>query len=119
MALRVPHRYRVRTGLLGSTDAIGNNGMFDVPTFDGKVMLTVLASDQYGWEHVSVSTPYRTPTWDEMQYIKTMFWEAEDVVLQIHPPQSEYVNCHPYCLHLWRQPGVNHECPSTVLLSPK
>lgn len=21
--------------------------------------------------------------------------------MQVHPPRSEYVNLHPYCLHLW------------------
>ena len=34
--------------------------------------------------------------------IKDMFFDHEETVMQLHPPVSEYVNIHPYCLHLWR-----------------
>lgn len=37
--------------------------------------LTVIASAGEGWEHVSVSTPVRCPTWDEMEFVKRMFFE--------------------------------------------
>jgi hypothetical protein len=37
-----------------------------------------------------------------MCFIKDTFWDGEDCVMQLHPPRSEYVNNHPYCLHLWR-----------------
>ena len=26
----------------------------------------------------------------------------DETVVQYHPPKSDYVNNHPYCLHLWR-----------------
>lgn len=55
-----------------------------------------------GWEHVSVSLPDRCLTWAEMCQVKDIFWAAEECVVQYHPPASEYVNQHPYCLHLWR-----------------
>ncbi len=64
-----------------------------------------------GWEHVSVSYPNRYPTWEEMCRIKDMFWNEEECVVQYHPPKSEYVNNHPYCLHLWRKSGENFELP--------
>lgn len=64
-----------------------------------------------GWEHVSVSYPNRCPTWDEMCRVKDMFWNDEECVVQYHPPKSEYVNIHPYCLHLWRKCGQNVELP--------
>ena len=35
----------------------------------------------------------------------------EECVVQYHPPKSEYVNFHPYCLHLWRKVGENFETP--------
>jgi hypothetical protein len=44
-----------------------------------------------------------------MCLIKGLFWGAEDCVIQYHPPQSEYVNNHPYCLHLWRP--IEHAIP--------
>lgn len=55
-----------------------------------------------GWEHVSVSTRRRPPNWQEMCFVKDLFWEAEECVMQLHPPQSQYVNNHAHCLHLWR-----------------
>lgn len=66
------------------------------------VTLTILSSGASGgWEHVSVSA-FRTPTWEEMCFVKALFWEDEEVVMQLHPRASEYVNNHPHCLHLWR-----------------
>lgn len=94
-------RYRVRTGPMGSCRADGNNGAFLVPGPDGQ-QLTVIVSDGMGWDHVSVSTPHRCPTWDEMSHVKDLFFDPEERVMQLHPPRSEYVNNHEYCLHLWR-----------------
>lgn len=70
----------------------------------------VFGFDEGGWEHVSVS-PYRgkLPTWDDMCEIKDMFWNDDEVVIQIHPKKSEYVNLVDNCLHLWR--NKNMELP--------
>ena len=61
-----------------------------------------------GWDHVSVSWNNRCPTWDEMCEVKKLFFYPEEVCVQYHPPESEYVNQFPYCLHIWRcqQPGM-------------
>lgn len=56
------------------------------------------------WEHVSVSLENRCPTWDEMCFVKDLFWEPEECVIQYHPPRSKYVNNHPYVLHMWKPP---------------
>lgn len=55
-----------------------------------------------GWDHVSVSFSNRCPTWEEMCQVKDMFFNEDECVVQYHPPKKEYVNVHPYCLHLWR-----------------
>lgn len=101
MSFKVPEIYR---DLYHSVPEDGNNGLFRVPTAPGnRGRLTVIASDGGGWDHVSVSTPYRCPTWDEMCQVKEMFWnDPDDWAVQYHPPMSRYVNNHPYCLHLWR-----------------
>lgn len=65
------------------------------------------------WEHVSVSTKKRCPTWNEMCLFKDIFWAPDEACVQFHPPRSQYVNVHPFCLHIWRQ--VDGE----VLLPPK
>jgi hypothetical protein len=91
---------------MGSDARFGNNGAFILPAAAGRAKLAIIASDGDGWEHVSVSTSYRCPTWGEMCAVKSLFWGPEDLVVQYHPPASEYVNNHPYCLHLWKPIGV-------------
>ena len=100
---KVPNEYRIRAGELGSTEDIGNNGAFLIPY--QSFMLGVIASDGQGWEHVSVSLSNRCPNWREICFIKDLFWDGEDVVIQYHPKKSEYVNRHDNCLHLWRPVG--------------
>jgi hypothetical protein len=57
------------------------------------------------WEHVSASTSSgMLPRWGEMQWLKTVFWDADETVIQIHPPDSDYVNVNEV-LHLWKPPG--------------
>jgi hypothetical protein len=100
MSFKVPEEYRDPNY---SDASDGNNGLFRVPGRTPRERLTVIASDGGGWDHVSVSTPYRCPTWDEMAKIKELFWsDPEDWAVQYHPPMSRYVNNHSYCLHLWR-----------------
>jgi hypothetical protein len=107
---KVPNKFRIRNGFMQSTDAAGNNGAFVVRSLKLKHALHVIASDQEGWEHVSVSRPDRCPSWEEMSFIKDLFWDDEDFVVQMHPPKVDYVNYHPYCLHLWRKTGTNDFC---------
>lgn len=71
------------------------------------------------WEHVSVSCPNRTPTWEEMCYVKDAFWQEGEGVVQFHPPKSQYVNHHPYCLHLWRNLKRPPLMPPSILVGPK
>ena len=78
--------------------------------------LDVIFSDGLGWEHVSVSTRGRCPNWPEMCLVKNLFWSPEDCVIQYHPPEAEYVNDHPYCLHLWRPQGVAVPIPPRYLI---
>jgi len=61
----------------------------------------------------------RTPNWAEMCFIKDIFWEEEEAVVQFHPPKSDYVNHHPYCLHLWRPVFSKLELPPSILVGPK
>jgi hypothetical protein len=107
--LHIPPQY-------GSTDDFGNNGMFFIPC--GKELLRCVISDGAGWDHVSVSLKHRTPTWDEMCFIKDMFFEAEEVAMQLHPKKSEYVNHMPFCLHLWSPRWDNIPTPPKNFVGP-
>lgn len=118
MSFHAPHQYRIKTGTLKSTDAIGNNGVFFIPNRIARsaVPLRVVASDGLDWDHVSVSLPTRCPTWEEMCFIKAMFWDDEDGVMQLHPPRSQWVNNHSFCLHLWRPVGQRIPMPPSYMV---
>ena len=114
----VPNKYRIRSGEMGSDDSYGNNGAFMIP-LTSKDQLAVIASDRMGWEHVSVSLRNDVPRWRHMCFIKEMFWDAEDCVIQYHPPKSVYINVHPNCLHLWRPVGMVIPLPPTWMIGGK
>lgn len=85
------------------------------------VRLKVIASsgsDEIPWDHVSVSTEVRCPTWAEMSWVKSLFFEEEEIAVEYHPPKSQYVNYHPFCLHLWRPHGEALPLPPTIALGP-
>jgi len=115
----VPNQYRLRTHpILGSDDSFGNAGFF-IFNWRG-YEIRCQASDGFGWEHVSVTINRdRTPTWEFMCYVKDLFWDEEDCVIQYHPPKSAYVNCHPNCLHLWRSTEFEIPVPEPMLVGLK
>ncbi len=115
-------RGRVRHGKYGSDDSYGLNGAFLI-NGPNKTRLRIIASDgtdpdAQNWEHVSVSTADRAPTWDEMCFVKDLFWTDDEAVLQFHPPKQSYVNYHPHCLHMWRHRQKQIELPPTILVGP-
>jgi len=89
---------RVRKGAMASRRGIA--GAYQVK--HGGAELVIIASNGMGWEHVSVSLENRTPSWEEMCWVKDLFWNDDECVIQYHPPREKYVNCHPHCLHLWK-----------------
>ncbi len=109
-------RYRERQGPYASNPG-DDYGMFQLPGF-GQT-LRVLASpgdahEDIPWEHVSVSLKNRCPNWREMCYVKDLFWDAEECVMQLHPPRSKWINNHPYCLHLWKPIAVDIPMPPEI-----
>lgn len=112
---------RVREGEYASDDSYGMAGGFRMIGPNG-VQLLVMSSgtgDGTGWEHVSVTCRDRAPTWAEMCFVKDVFWNEQECVIQYHPPKSEYVNCHPYCLHMWRHETMPIPMPPSLLVGPK
>lgn len=123
---KVPEKWRVTVGSLWTCTDDGNNGYFRIPEKGSQKVFCVIASDGLGWEHVSVHVeminhPKRTytPTWEDMCKVKAMFWDGEDVVIQFHPRESEYVNNHPNTLHLWRPVGAEIPIPPSILVGIK
>jgi hypothetical protein len=109
MTFHVTELCRITTGPMTSSSSDGNNGAFDFESPESGWRLAVIASDGHSWEHVSVHAyqgrngrKQRVPNWREMCYVKRLFWDDDDTVIQFHPRRSEYVNTHPNVLHLWR-----------------
>lgn len=139
---KVPEQYRITEAVAGkldrmfpggisprvlaswiSTEAVGPRGFFMLPrpsTMKGLYMLTQ-ADNLQGWEHVSVSVPTenRCPTWQEMCFVKSLFWDTGDCVVQFHPPEREYVNNHEFCLHLWKPTGYDIATPPSYMVGTK
>lgn len=93
----------------------GNDGAaYLIPHLGRK--LRVIATTGGGWDHVSVSLPKMCPTWEDMEYIKRQFFEPHEAAMQLHPPQANYVNIHPHCLHIWRPQGRTIPMPPVELV---
>jgi len=105
------------------------DGMFKIP--HAKIRdysYFVCVSTGLDWDHISVSlymtknkkqfSVLRCPTWEEMCFIKNLFFEDEETVVQYHPAASEYVNCHAYCLHLWRPQKATLPIPDKIMVGP-
>lgn len=115
--------FRKRTGPYGSETG-RRDGAFFLKI--GKTEIICIVSqgcDEIPWEHVSArAIDYkgeRTPLWSEMCYIKDLFWDEEECVIQYHPPRSDYVNNHPHVLHLWKPIGIEFPRPPSICVGIK
>jgi hypothetical protein len=109
------NKYRITTqSLMDIYGTIGDEkfGAFLVPYHMNK--LRIIAANERGWDHVSVSLEHRIPTWEEMDFIKRMFFKPNEIAIQYHVAEQDHVNIHPNCLHLWRP-----HMPKIILVPPK
>lgn len=106
MPFKVPEKWRVTNGIWATTAAAGNNGAFVIPyPFVSSPTLTVVASDKSGWEYVSIkrTSSDRTPTMQEIEFVKNAFWGRDDVVMQLYPPApAPEDRSWPAVVYLWR-----------------
>lgn len=93
-----------------------NDGIAGYLHVTGLRKCTFIISWGGGWEHVSVCPRNRCPDWDEMCQIKDMFWNDDEVVMQLHPAKSEYVNIMTNCLHLWKPIDQDIPVPPTLFV---
>jgi len=109
---KVPEQHRLlEPHPMGTKPREGNYGVFvfHYKHKSGKTpaqSMQCIASDGGRWEHVSVSIMSDQgpimPDWEAMCYVKDLFWDETDVVMQLHPAKKNYVNNHNFVLHLWR-----------------
>jgi hypothetical protein len=119
--------FRVAVGPLASSIQDGNNGCFSIPHPDKdlrkRLFFICIISDVCGWDHVSITLrrrrdqqPARLPTWDEMCWIKSLFFNKDEAAVQYHPAEADYVNMHEFTLHLFRPQEEVLPMPPTWLI---
>jgi|WetSurMetagenome_2_1015567.scaffolds.fasta_scaffold457516_2 hypothetical protein len=96
---------------------IANDGGVGVAYMAGSSeMLRIVFSWGLDWDHVSISLKYRCPKWNEMCWVKDVFFYKNETVIQYHPPEDVYVNNHEYVLHLWKPQNIKIPMPPTFLV---
>ena len=77
-------------------------GLFQIPSCIDKAPMIVIASNDAGWDHVSVSRKNRCPNWAELDQVYRLFFRDGEHAMQLHLPADQHISVHPYTLHLWR-----------------
>lgn len=92
-------------------------GLFSVQSpLQKDKMLTIIASNGDGWDHISVSLQHRIPTWTEMDFVKSLFFLPEEIVMQLHPAEVKHINNMKNCLHLWRPQNISVPLPPLYMV---
>lgn len=98
-------------------DDVGRDGGVAIAYMPGSTeMLRIVFSWGLDWDHVSVSLKYRCPMWDEMCWVKNVFFHKDEVVIQYHPSEENYINVHNYVLHLWKPQSIEIPIPPIYLV---
>jgi hypothetical protein len=112
--LRKAERWRIKGQ--GGTEADGWNGWFLVP-LDGE-MYQVIIADGMGWRHLSISNAQKKmlPSWQTMCRVKDLFFGDDCWACQFHPAKADYINDHPWVLHIWQPLDVELPQPPVVMV---
>lgn len=81
--------------------------------------LAIMFANSWGWEHVSVSRKSKMPSWQDMDWVRRQFWRGDCTVMQLHVPEEEHIDLHPYCLHMWRPVGQEVPKPPHYFVAAK
>lgn len=70
---------------------------------DGLVVVVDCAKKEDGkfWRHVSFSRKDRMPSYYDITDVKKYFVGEKRKAIFVLPAETEHVNIHSYCLHLW------------------
>lgn len=73
------------------------------PVYTGKFMgCNLVITKDAGLYHLSISRKDRLPSYDELKSARYQFLPEVPYMVQIFPPESDFVNVHEFCLHLWQ-----------------
>ena len=105
----------IRNNRRFQSEVKGEDGGRGWLTIRGRIF-RVVYSNGGGWDHVSVSLRNRCASWEEMFEIKDLFFLPEECCVEYHPAKRDYVNVHPYCLHIWRPQSAEMPTPPKIFV---
>lgn len=70
--------------------------------YDTESLLGVLLSTVGGWDHVVASVVGKTPTYQQMKFVKRLCFRDDEWAYEVHPAVDDYVSIHHNALHIWR-----------------
>lgn len=92
-----------------------HNGIYKV--FVNGRSFYCIVSNGGGWDHISVGGKNkRIPTWDEMCAIKDMFFDKDEVCVQYHPAEENYINLAENVLHIWKPQNIEMPTPPLIMV---
>lgn len=103
-----------------ATEALNDNdGYFFLPPIDKKEGAKFLCRSTKtvdGWRLVGLNIPAYggCPTWEEQVWIKSFFFDKDDVVMMFHGKQK-YIGNNTYWLHFWYPENVDPKVYRTLL----
>ena len=65
------------------------------------VISAAVEQDDKRWIHVSCSRPSQLPSWAELREVKRLFIGPTRSAIQLLPAEANYVNLHPWVLHMF------------------
>lgn len=86
--------------------------------------INLIISNTLGWDHISMTIQVedtygfmynRMPSANEMEAMKKLFFNDDEPVIEVHPKKEDYVNIHPYVLHLWKPNLIDLPIPPNIL----
>jgi hypothetical protein len=63
---------------------------------------TVMVGQENEMWHLSISNQEKYPDWDTIKFARYSFCPKDIVMAMLLPPETEYVNIHSNCFHLWQ-----------------
>ena len=91
-------------------------GVFTVPSPIDRAPMTIIASSDLLWDHVSVSRRNRSPNQTELDHVFRLFFREDETAVQFFVPKSEHVNNMPHCLHLFRPQNTEIPKPPSLMV---
>jgi hypothetical protein len=67
----------------------------------GAIVAAGFERDRRLWVHLSVSRQAMLPTWKDLTLARDEILGPEVKCIIVVAPESEHVNIHPFCMHLW------------------